>query len=218
MTELQDRAAKLHQNVPADWYVRSIRENVFQRYWHTRRFEEIRKLVPPTAGRILDIGSADGTFTKIILDKSNAAKIIGVDVLPKSISYAKRRFVRSKRMSFRTADAHKLPFVDKSFDAVFCLETLEHVEDPEKVISEMYRVLKDDGYAVILVPSENFLFHFVVWPLWGLWRGRVWKGTHIQEIPTKQLFRQMKKAGFRVNEHKRFLLGMLHTVKVLKKN
>lgn len=218
MTNRQQRAAKLHQNVPADWYVRSIRENVFQRYWHTRRFEEIRKLVPPTAGRILDIGSADGTFTKVILDASGAGKIVGIDALPKSVSWAKRRFARSKKMSFRTADAHKLPFADKSFAAVFCLETLEHVEDPEKVISEMYRVLKEDGYAVILVPSENFLFHFVVWPLWGLWRGRVWKGTHIQEIPVKELLRQISKAGFKVTEHSSFLFDMLHAVKVIKKN
>ena len=70
-------AEELHENIPPDWYYRSIQENIFQRYWHKRRFEEVGALIEPTGGRILDIGSADGVFTKVILDKSKASKIIG---------------------------------------------------------------------------------------------------------------------------------------------
>lgn len=216
MTDIQKRAVDLHKNVPPDWYARSIKENIFQRYWHNRRFEEVSKLIPLTNRRILDVGCADGTFTKIVLVKSGASKVVGIDVLPKSVSYAKRRFARSKRMSFRVADAHKLPFKDRTFDAVFCLETLEHVENPEKVISEIYRVLKDDGCIIVLVPSENFLFHFIVWPLWSLWRGRIWKGTHVNQISSGELLRKMEKGEFKVQRHTSFLLGMLLAVRAVK--
>jgi len=62
----QKSAAEKHKNVPADWYYRSIKENIIQKYVHTRRFKEVAKLIEPTGGKILDIGSADGMFTSVI--------------------------------------------------------------------------------------------------------------------------------------------------------
>jgi SAM-dependent methyltransferase/uncharacterized protein YbaR (Trm112 family) len=48
------------------------------------------------------------------------------------------------------ADAHDLPFADRSFDMVVAAAVLQHVADPQKCVSEFWRVLKDDGivYAV----------------------------------------------------------------------
>lgn len=212
----QNRAVDLHKNVPPDWYVKSIRENILQRFWHTTRFGEIGKLIEPTGGKILDIGSADGTFTRVVMERSNADKVVGIDVLKSSVSFAKRRFARSKKMSFRVANAHELPFEDKTFNVVCCLETLEHVENPSKVILEMHRVLKDDGYALILIPAENFLFRFIVWPLWTLWRGKIWKGTHLHQFTADQILVRLKKEGFKVKENRKFLWGMLQAVKVVK--
>lgn len=82
--ELQNAASELHKEVPPDWYKRSIKENVFQRFWHKRRFSEVAKLVERIkGGSVLDIGSADGTFSKVILDRSGADKLIGIENLPK---------------------------------------------------------------------------------------------------------------------------------------
>lgn len=210
------RAAELHNSVPQDWYVRSIKENILQRFWHNTRFREVAKLIEPSGGKILDIGSNDGTFTKVILDKSRASKVIGIDVLSKSVSFAKRRFARSNKVSFRVADAHSLPFQSKEFDAVFCLETMEHVENPDMVILEARRVLKDTGYMVVLVPSENWLFRRIIWPLWTKWRGKIWKHTHLHQFKSDQLVLYLKKNGFAVWGNHKFLLGMLQAVKVKK--
>jgi len=173
-------------------------------------------MIEPAGGKILDIGSADGTFTKVIIEKSKATKVVGIDVLAASISYAKRRFARSKIVSFRVADAHALPFPTRTFDAVFCLETLEHVEDPTQVASEIHRVLKDDGYAVILVPNENILFR-IGWFFWLMGPGKIWKNTHIQDLSAEAIMTTLGKANFRTKETRRFLLGMLQAVKVVKK-
>lgn len=209
------RATQLHKNVPPDWYARSIRENLLQRFWHTTRFREVGRLIPVTRGRILDIGCADGTFTKVILEHSKAKKIVAVDVLESSISYAKRRFARSKKLLFRVADAHELSFKNKEFDAVFCLEALEHVEDSKKVISEIYRVLRNGGYALVLVPSENFLFR-LGWPIWTLTRGKIWKGTHLNSFSADKLIHLMEKEGFVIDRNHKFLLGMLQAIKAIK--
>lgn len=49
-------------------------------------------------------------------------------------------------------DMHELPLNEKSFDIVFCSHTLEHVLSPIVCISEIERVLKDEGDAFISVP------------------------------------------------------------------
>lgn len=218
VSDLQNRAANFHENVPPDWYARSIRENLLQRFWHMTRFREVGKLIEPIGGKVLDIGCADGTFSRVVLARSQAKKLVGIDVLPASVSYAKRRFARSKRMSFKVADAHDLPFQDKEFDMVVCLEALEHVEGPKRVFSEISRVLKDDGSLIVLVPTENFLFRFIVWPLWGLWRGKIWKGTHLNRFYGDRVVALIQEGGFDVSKNHKFLLGMLQAVKAKKVN
>ncbi|MBI4058838.1 class I SAM-dependent methyltransferase [Candidatus Microgenomates bacterium] len=216
MRDTHDIAVHLHENVPPDWYERSIKHNLLQRFWHTRRFRQVSKLIEP-AEVILDIGCADGTFTKVVWEKTKAKKLIGIDVLKSSIEYAKKRFKNNNGMEFHVADAHNLPFKTGEFDAVFCLEALEHVIDPLRVLQEIHRVLKNGGYAIVLVPSENWLFHSVVWPLWQKWPGKnIWQHTHLHNFSNGFLEELVAESGFHLKVVKKFLLGMLFLVKVKK--
>lgn len=54
-------------------------------------------------------------------------------------------------------DVHDLPLEDASVDAIICIAVLEHVEEPQKAVREMYRVLKPGGYLYIYVP---FLYYY----------------------------------------------------------
>jgi uncharacterized protein YbaR (Trm112 family)/SAM-dependent methyltransferase len=49
-------------------------------------------------------------------------------------------------------DGHHLPFLDSSFDGVVIEVVLEHIRDPERVISEIHRVLKRSGYVYSVIP------------------------------------------------------------------
>ncbi len=49
-------------------------------------------------------------------------------------------------------DIHEIPFPENHFDVVLCNHVLEHVDDDIKAMSEIYRVLKPGGYAVMQVP------------------------------------------------------------------
>lgn len=209
--------SELHKNIPPNWYYQSLRIDPLQRYWHRRRFEEVGKLVEPKRGKILDVGCADGVFSKVILDKSKADELIGIDVLKSSVDWANKHWKKTKRMKFKTGDAHSLKFKSDTFDAVFCLEVLEHVHNPEKVLKEFKRVLKKKSYGVFLVPSDSFLFR-IVWFLWLNFypRGWVWRETHIQTYKNNFLPKLCKKVGFKVEVGKKFSLGMLHVVKVRK--
>lgn len=210
------QARELHGNTPPNWYFESIKIDFLQRIWHKTRFKNVLKVIETVNRKILDIGCADGTFSKAILDKSKAEKLIGIDVLKTSIDWAKKHWKNSK-MKFFVGDAHKLKFPNSSFDAVFIMEVLEHVANPKLVLSEVKRVLKKDGYGVFLVPSDSFLFK-IIWYFWLHFypRGWVWEHTHIQTYRKNFLTKICKQAGFKVEVDKKFNLGMLHLVKVRK--
>ena len=54
-------------------------------------------------------------------------------------------------------DIHELPLEDNSVDVILCSAVLEHVEEPQRAVKEMYRVLKKGGYCFIYVP---FLYYY----------------------------------------------------------
>lgn len=210
-------ALELHRGVPPNWYWESLRVDPFQKYWHRKRFEEARKLIEPVSGSVLDVGSADGIFSKVILDASRAKSLIGLEILKSSVEWSKNHWKQVKGIEFRVGDAHELQFPANYFDAVFCMEVLEHVLNPKKVLMEFKRVLKKGGYGVFLVPSDSNLFRAV----WWLWlhfypRGWVWRDTHIQTYRKNYLPKLCKNVGFIVEKDKKFNLGMLHVVKVRK--
>lgn len=49
-------------------------------------------------------------------------------------------------------DIHEIPFEENEFDVIFCNHVLEHVDDDIKAISEIQRVLKPGGWAILQVP------------------------------------------------------------------
>jgi len=187
-------AFELHKKVPPNWYYQSLKVDPFQKFWHKRRFEEVTKVLEKVNGEVLDMGCADGMFSKVILDGTGAKKLIGIDVLKSSVNWANKHWKKQIKM-----------------------EVLEHVHEPVKVFKEVKRILKKGGYAVFLVPSDSNLFQ-IVWFLWLHFypRGWVWKETHIQTYRNNELPKMCKKAGFRIEIDRKFNLGMLHLVKVRK--
>lgn len=213
MTKKTNQSANLHERIPPGYYEKAIKNNPFQRFWHQRRFKNVGDLITPIKGEILDVGCSDGTFTEVIYSRAKPTRIVGVDIIKSSIDYAQRKFKDNKTIEFRVADAQKLPFANKHFQAVFCLEALEHIPDAKKAILEMKRVLKPGGYLILLVPTDNHLFKLCWWVVLHTW-GKHWRHTHIQSFnKDNALSDYVKKLGFEIVESRRFLVGMLEAVK-----
>ena len=120
-----------HSQVPPDYYFSSISTNLGQRFWHQTRFRHLSSMITPDpTATVLDIGSADGAFSEVIYQRLHPKSYTGIDVLQSSVDYAQDRFAHRKNMVFTTADAHHLPYKKQSFTAVFCLEVLEHIFNP----------------------------------------------------------------------------------------
>lgn len=102
----------------------------------------LTKFAPRIRGEVLDIGSKNRRYDKLFSAKITAADI--EENIPKNVI---------------KADINKLPFKNESFDSVLCLEVFEYLKDPQKAMSEVYRVLKDKGTLIATFPFM-YKFHY----------------------------------------------------------
>lgn len=116
---------------------------------HIVRYEALKDLVKDKV--VLDLASGSGFGTNII---SKAAKtVFGIDNNAEAISYSKSNY-SSSNTKFIQGDATAIPLEDASVDVAVSFETLEHVEEYEKFISELKRVLKPEGLLVLSTPND----------------------------------------------------------------
>jgi ubiquinone/menaquinone biosynthesis C-methylase UbiE len=101
-------------------------------------------------GRALDAGCGHGFQTALLLDAGYATH--GVDVAAALLALARRR-VPSAHLA--RADVMALPYAAGSFDAVSCCgSTLSFVDDPDRALAEIARVLRPGGRLVLEVEHK----------------------------------------------------------------
>lgn len=118
--------------------------------------------------RILDVGSGGGGFLIDVAQKGGVA--IGIE---KNRLYIDAAFLRAKEagasIEIQNSVGEKMPFADNSFGFANASELIEHVENPQEVVSEMHRVLKNGSFAYVSVPNRfsvkdpHFHLYFVNW-------------------------------------------------------
>lgn len=203
----QKRLKEIWAQVPADYYDQGIQKNLFQKMWHTRKLAEVLDLLPKKAKtnhKILDVGCSSAVLTAEVSKKLPKSKVTGLDSYKAAIDFAKKKY---PHINFVTADAHKIPFKDKTFDILICTETLEHVVDPKGVLLEMKRVLKNNGEAIISMDSGSLPFR-IIWYFWTKSKGKVWEDAHLHEFSAKLLENLIKEAGFRIKKKNMSHFGM----------
>jgi len=103
--------------------------------------------------RVLDLGSGEG-FGSAILAQT-AAHVIGVDIDQLTVEHSRLNYAGPK-LDFALGTALDLAdYEDGSFDAVVAFEVIEHVREQEQVLSEISRVLSDDGIVIMSTPDRR---------------------------------------------------------------
>ncbi len=115
-------------------------------------------LIPHLAedATLLDCGCGPGTQSVGLAELVPKGRVFAIDrdrTAPlRAIEYARRTAL--EHLTFAIADAHRLPFVDASFDAAFCHSMLETLDAPLEVLAELRRVLAPGG--VVAVASVEY--------------------------------------------------------------
>lgn len=107
-------------------------------------------------GRMLDIGCGGGTLTEHLSHFYPQVRIYGCDVSSQAIALATK--YGSHAVTYDVIKNKTFPYSDGFFDTCLCLDVLEHVPDIHTFLSEVRRVLKQDGYFYLIVPCEGQFF------------------------------------------------------------
>src|SRR5215203_44334 len=120
--------------------------------------------------RVLKLDLWNEAFNTRILDwmRSQGAEVVGLD-LSRVVAFRARRNARSNghTPALLRADIRELPFAPDSFDVVYTMGTIEHIDEYRQAIQEVHRVLRPGGRAIVGVPHKwnLFLRPLMVWVL-----------------------------------------------------
>jgi ubiquinone/menaquinone biosynthesis C-methylase UbiE len=135
-------AAKFEEIADVGWFPENIAADSAQ-------FTMVRQVLEPLAGkRILDAGCARGRFAKRLAPLG--ADVHGLDLTETFLQSARTNVPQA---AFTRGSLSALPFRSETFDAVYCVEALEHVPDTDAAIREMTRVLKPNGTLLVIDKS-----------------------------------------------------------------
>lgn len=132
------------------------------RFGQDRRLDMIRQWAPLEGARILVDGCGIGTYVHKL--RALAGTVIGVD-----IEYARVHAGAAQSPTLHVGACENLPYPAATFDVVLSHEVLEHVTDDRQAVSEMIRVLRPTGRAVIFVPNRLYPFET---------HGHYWRGAY----------------------------------------
>ncbi len=166
----------------------------------------LQEVAPQDGELILDAGMGPGTYTMQIAKRNPAVKVVGVDLSPKFVEIAARRAAREgvQNVEFHVGDLEDLQFPEGTFHKLVCAGAISAVPDRAKAASELHRVLKDGGKAVVSEPHRTRSRKDRVWLAMMLGLGYViprlrglqandWNDYYLDHEDFQQLFGE---AGF----------------------
>ncbi|WP_406827880.1 class I SAM-dependent methyltransferase [Microbulbifer sp. ARAS458-1] len=148
-----------------------------------------RRLNLQAGQRVLDLGCGEGRHA-IHFSITDQVDIFGLDLSANDLATAAERAQpfaecdqQRGRLQLCVGNALQLPFPSNFFDVVICSEVLEHIEDYQGVLQEIYRVLKPCGIFAATVPA--FFPEWVCWKLSDAYHQV--EGGHIRIFREKKL-------------------------------
>jgi 2-polyprenyl-3-methyl-5-hydroxy-6-metoxy-1,4-benzoquinol methylase len=115
--------------------------------------DRLRTIAGQAKGLVVDIGCGDSPLGRML--SRGKCKVIGVDISTTMLSKAKK-LAEHERLSndFLAAAAENLPLRSNIADTVILAEIIEHIPNPEQILKEAFRVLKQNGKVIISTPNK----------------------------------------------------------------
>lgn len=114
-------------------------------------YKDVKKHLPVMKGNVLDIGCGQSPYKFLLTDKKT--KYFGIDISDAdSFGYNNSEITHF--------DGRNIPFEKEMFDGVICTEVLEHVQDYQYLIDEMYRTTTQNASAIVTVPWSA-RYHYI---------------------------------------------------------
>ncbi|MDA6072570.1 class I SAM-dependent methyltransferase [Flavobacterium sp. AC] len=120
----------------------------------------IQNLHIEEANTILELGHGNAGHVEFIFEQAENIKYYGLEMSELMFQEARqinRNYVSQKQAFFSIYDGNLIPFEENLFNKVFTVNTIYFWQEPEKLLSEIYRVLQPKGILCITFAEESFM-------------------------------------------------------------
>ncbi len=146
------------------------------------------------ASSFMEIGCGTGFVLQGIAQSFPKMRLVGSEMYPEGIAFAVDRIAGGE---FMQMDARKIPFVEE-FDAVGVFDVIEHIEEDEAVLNQMYSALNTDGLLLLTVPQHRWL-----------WSTVDDYACHVRRYTVRELHDKVARAGFIIVRSTSFVTSLL---------
>ena len=158
-------------------------------------YQKVLRAMPqlPTGARVLDAGCGNGYFGSLLAGQG--FQVCGLDPSASGIEVARHTY---PDISFVCADLSQPPSGLAAFDAITCVEVIEHVYAPHKILRTLIGLLKPGGSLVLTTPYHGYVKNVAV-ALSGRFDTHfnpLWDDGHIKFFSHRTLSQALQDAGF----------------------
>jgi len=185
---------------PRDGYTPSFFEKLAEvedrHFWFRFRNRLLSRLVEdlvaslPHGFRMLEAGCGNGNVLRFLSSTIRHGKVIGIDLFEEGLTLARHR---SDALLVR-GDVHASPFKCR-FEIIGAFDVIEHLHDDRQALRDFHRLLSDDGFLLLTVPS-----HMELWSYFDQASG------HYRRYSRTQLEQTLAACGFRVEFVTEFMM------------
>ncbi|KIN74925.1 bifunctional 2-polyprenyl-6-hydroxyphenol methylase/3-demethylubiquinol 3-O-methyltransferase UbiG [Sulfitobacter guttiformis] len=154
MAQIKRNNLKIYDDVADQWWSDDIRWVRTLKNMVPGRLGYFDTLIDWHGKAVLDLGCAGGFMAEALDDRG--AQVTGIDPASDAIAAAKTH-AQGRNITYDVGVGEALPYIDANFDAVVCVDVLEHVQDLEKVLFEVARVLKPGGVFLFDTINRNLI-------------------------------------------------------------
>jgi len=98
----------------------------------------------------LDLGCGDGQIAERVAWMVGVKEVYGADIDSEVLENAKLRGIKTFNLDL---SKDKIPLNDNSVDLVTAFEVIEHLINPDNMLKEVFRVLKEGGHLLLSTPN-----------------------------------------------------------------
>ena len=171
-------------------------------------YKLITKLDSKKRVEILDVGCGTGRFgailKKMMANSGYHINIYGTDVDYNALTIAKDKY---KGVFLLDLDKNDLPFTNNLFDLVVCLDVIEHIKNPYKLLENIDKILKSKGFLILSTPNVQWIYH-IIRLCFGYGpktfghtfkvNEKIWDGGHLHYFTLKDINIICKESGFEI--------------------